>query len=79
MANCRKCGAEFKESRTGSTVNCPDCRRSPRTTGPSMAETRMLEAKVLGYAARRSGDKAAEKRATEDYIYWRGVVARSVS
>jgi len=44
-----------------------------------MAETRMLEAKVLGYAARRSGDKAAEKRATEDYIYWRGIVARSVS
>jgi hypothetical protein len=32
-ATCRKCGAPFKPSRTGFTVNCPAHRgRAPRTT-----------------------------------------------
>lgn len=69
MRICVDCSAEFKRSRTDSTVRCPDCRRARRerretTSATTAAHARMIEAKLAAYAARREhGRDSDEARA----------------
>jgi len=72
MKACRKCGAEFTPSRADTTVNCPDCRRRPASAASDERYFMLaLEAKTAAYAARKAGDKAAERAALDDLLRFR--------